>query len=163
MIVVSRSIDWVAARKSNITWANQELKTMSQDENPESRDSVENAYMLFSGILSILAMSPIEQCTSMGNYHVAWELRHDGLDVDYLLGQRLIEFTDEQRKWMQKLSLALHSLTEDAISCGTTLEANLLGLQNQEWDSIREIAKKMIPVLAPRTLESRKYFNLPLE
>ena len=125
------------------------------------RDAWENTYGIFIYTLSVLEMPPAEQCTEMGNYNVAWELQHDGFDVDYLLDQEVIKFTEDQKKEMRELSSALHALGGGALKYGPfTWEKNLEGMSNPGWQPVREIARKLIITLEPRTLENRKYLNM---
>jgi hypothetical protein len=123
------------------------------------RDLMENSYFYFVKTLSILAESPAEQCVAMDCYNVAWELRDDGLSVDYLIRQNVIEFTDDQIQGMKELSLALHALDREALKSGSR-EEQLKAMSNPGWQPVRDIAKKLIVSLAPRTLENRKFLNL---
>ena len=124
------------------------------------RESWENNYCLFISILSVLAMPPLEQCNSMGNYNTAWELRTDGMDVDYLLNQCVIEFTIEQKDLMRHLSLSLHALDTKLFINGDILENNLKDMEIETWQIVREIAKNLLTSLESKTFENRKYLNL---
>jgi hypothetical protein len=125
------------------------------------RELVENNYFYFVKTLSILAESPAEQCAVM-EYNVAWELQHDGLEVDYLIRQEVVKFTDYQIEGMKELSSALHALSGEALKgSGYAREEHLKAMSNPGWQLVRDIAKKLIESLEPRTLENRKYLNLP--
>lgn len=133
---------------------------MNEDGYDKDRDIFENFYRLFISTLYILSEYPLKQCTGMGNYNVAWELRDDGLSVDYLINQRIVQFTNEQIAKMTELSRALHALSNEAYRVrGLTREENLIAMNNPEWEQIRNIAKKLIQVLEPRTSENISYFK----
>ncbi len=133
---------------------------VSSRESLHNRDLMENSYYHFVKTLSILVKSPAEQCAEMGDYNVPFELRDDGLVVDYLIDQEIVKFTDDQIEGMKELSFALHALNGEALKRGRTREGNLSGMNNPRWQSVREIAKRLIVTLAPRTLENRKYLNM---
>jgi hypothetical protein len=125
------------------------------------RGLIENSYFYFVRTLAILAESPAEQCAVM-EYNVAWELQHDGLEVDHLLGQKVIKFTDDQIEGMKALSSALHALSGEALrGSGYAREEHLKATSNPGWQLVRDISKKLIVTLAPRTIENRKYLNMP--
>jgi hypothetical protein len=129
----------------------------------ESLDSdvVENDYFYFGKTLSILTESPAEQCAVM-EYNVAWELQHNGLMVDHLIRQEVVKFSDDQIEGMKELSSALHALSGEALrGSGYAREEHLKAMSNPEWQLVRDIAKKLIVTLAPRTVENRKFLNMP--
>lgn len=133
---------------------------MRQDTSLNNKDLMENSYYYFIETLSTLAKSSADQCAAMGDYNVAFELRDDGLVVDDLIGQEIIEFTPDQMEGMKELSLALHALSDEALKGGSTREDNSKGMSNPEWQLVREIAKKLMVILASRTLENRNYLNM---
>jgi hypothetical protein len=93
-------------------------------------------------------------------YNVAWELRDDGLEVDYLIRQEVVKFTDDQIKGMKELSSALHALGGEALKgSGFAREEHLKAMSDPGWQVVRDIAKKLLVTLASRTLENRKYFE----
>jgi hypothetical protein len=123
------------------------------------RELVENYYFYFVKTLSILAESPAEQCAVM-KYNVAWELQRDGFEVDYLIRQEAVKFTGDQIEGMKELSSALHALSGEALKgSGYAREDHLKAMSNPGWQSVRDIAKRLIVALAPRTEENRKYFE----
>jgi hypothetical protein len=125
------------------------------------RDLIENSYFYFVKTLSILAESPAEQCAVM-EYNVAWELQHDGLEADHLIRQEVVKFTDDQIEGMKELSSALHALSGEALrGSGYAREEHLKAMSNPRWQLVRNIAKKLLVTLAPRTIENRKYLNMP--
>jgi len=97
---------------------------MNPDEISE-RELWENNYSVFISTVSVLAMPALEQCNIMDNYNVAWELRYDGLDVDYLLKQDIIYFTDDQKEVMHRLSISLNALNYESWICGAKKEIGL--------------------------------------
>ena len=122
---------------------------------------MENYYFYFVKTLSMLAESPAQQCAVM-EYNVAWELQHDGFDVDYLIRQEVIKFTDDQIEGMKELSSALHALSGEALKgSGYSREGHLQAMSNPGWQLVRDIANKLIVILAPRTIENRKNLNMP--
>jgi hypothetical protein len=133
---------------------------MSSRKSLHNKDLMENSYYYFVKTLSILTESPAEQCAKMGDYNTPFELRDDGLVVDYLIDQEIVKFTDDQIEGMKELSLALHALSGEVLKGGHTREDNLKGMNNPRWQSVREIAKRLLATLAPRTLENRKYLNM---
>jgi len=123
------------------------------------RELEENYYFYFVKTLSILAESPAQQCAVM-EYNVAWELQRDGFQVDYLIRQEVIKFTDDQIEGMKELSSALHALSGEALKgSGYAREEHLQAMSNPGWQLVRDIAKNLIVTLAPRTEENRKYFE----
>jgi hypothetical protein len=124
-------------------------------------DLIENSYFYFVKTLSILAESPAEQCAVM-EYNVAWELQHDGLEVDHLIRQEVVKFTDDQIEGMKELSSALHALSGEALrGSGYAREEHLKAMSDSGWQLVRDIARKLLVTLAPRTIENRKYLNMP--
>ncbi len=125
------------------------------------RELEENYYFYFVKTLSILAESPAQQCAVM-EYNVAWELQRDGFQVDYLIRQEVIKFTDDQIEGMKELSSALHALSGEALKgSGYAREEHLQAMSNPGWQLVRDIAKKLIVSLEPRNLENRRYLNMP--
>ncbi len=123
------------------------------------RELEENYYFYFVKTLSILAESPAQQCAVM-EYNVAWELQRDGFQVDYLIRQEVIKFTNDQMEGMKELSSALHALSGEALKGSSyAREEHLQAMSNLGWQLVRDIAKKLIVTLAPRTEENRKYFE----
>jgi hypothetical protein len=133
---------------------------MSSNDSYNTRDLMENSYYYFNETLSILSKSPVEQCTAMGDYNVAFELRDDGLLVDNFIGQEIIEFTPDQLEGMKKLSSVLSELSDEALKGGHTREDNLKGISNPEWQLVRETAKNLMKILDSRTIENRKYLKM---
>jgi hypothetical protein len=132
---------------------------MTASDEISERDRWENTYFYFVKTLSILADSPAEQCAVMDYYNVAWELKDDGLVVDYLMRQDVIKFSDDQIEGMKELSSALHPLCGEALKGGRAREDHLQAMSDPGWQAVRDIARKLLVTLGPRTLENRKYFE----
>ena len=131
------------------------------DETHDDLDEWENAYFSFLRTLEILNKPVSEQCEEMANYNVAWELRDEALDVDYLIPQKTLAFTDEQLRMMQEFSRALHAMRAPSfLEKGGTREENLKMMEHPDWQSVREIAKKLVVVLASRTEVNYRYLNM---
>jgi hypothetical protein len=63
---------------------------------------------------------------------------------------------------MKELSSALHALSGEALrGSGYAREEHLKAMSNPGWQLVRDIAKKLLVTLASRTIENRKYLNMP--
>lgn len=123
-------------------------------------DLINNCYYYFIETLAVLIKSPEEQCRIMKNYNVAYELKTDALSVDCLLNQNIIEFTEEQKKFMLDLSKRLHDLPEQVL-IGSDKEAeNLNSMNNPCWNDIKEASINLLALLKAVTEQNHRYFQV---
>lgn len=132
---------------------------MKDDKQDSEKDFLENSYYHFVETLTVLGMDAAGQCAAMGNVNVAWELKDEGLDVDYLRRQTCMTFTEEQSNCMGELSRALHEIPDVLLVGSNDRSANIASLRHPSWDEVRRIAKQLLLLLESKTKENLEYFH----
>lgn len=107
--------------------------------------------------LDVLARPAEEQCELMGDYNTAWELRDDALAGHYLLGSGL--FTDQQEAAILEFLAAIVPVPVNDMPAGSGRAANLEAMQNPAWVPIRDLAGRLLTILAPVTAANRVYLG----
>jgi hypothetical protein len=116
-----------------------------------------NAYSGFAFTLSVLTRPAEEQCELMGDYNTAWELKDDSLAGRYLIGSGL--FTDQQEAAILEFLAVIEPVPVSDMPSGPGRAANLAAMRNSAWEPIRQIAERLVAVLAPVTAANREYLG----
>ena len=116
------------------------------------------SYRVFINALEVLAASPEEQCAMMGNYNVAWELKHDVAAGKYLTNRGYL--SPEQESWLHALAGAVGAVPDQVLPAGGELAANLAAMKHASWIPLRTIARQVLDVLRSFTLENAKYLRM---
>jgi hypothetical protein len=117
-----------------------------------------SGYRVFVQAVAMLASSAEEQCVSMGDYNVAWELKDDVCSGKYMVG--LGYLSPEQETWVLALVGALDAVPAQVLPAGAGRETNLLAMQHPSWVPLRVIAAHTLEALRPFTDENAKYLHL---
>ena len=117
-----------------------------------------NAYDVFLFTLEALASPAEKQCELLGDYNTAWELRDDALAGHYLIGSGL--FTDQQETAVLEFLAAIDPVPVNDMPSGAGRAANLAAMRNLAWEPIRDLARRLLAILAPVTAANRAYLGL---
>jgi len=102
----------------------------------------------FVQALEVLAEDASEQCRLMGNFNVAWELKHDVLAGESLLNDPLSRANSDQRHSLEELFRELRELPGDAVNQPNTVAGNLKAMSHPSWASARSRAKAALEMLS---------------
>ncbi len=103
------------------------------------------AYRSFINATETLTADPLTQCQWMGDYNVAWEVKHDVSAGQSLLGQG--ELTPEQEEEISNLVSALQTIPTEILDSGVGRESNLIAMSHPSWHPIRAQAASVLKVL----------------
>ena len=131
---------------------------MSSDNLAKDEEEFHTAYRVFLDALGMLAMPAQQQCVAMGNFNVAWELKHDVAAGKYLVGRGYLN--PEQEAWIAALAGAVEAVPVQVLPAGAESEANLTAMQHASWVPLRVIAAEVLEALSPFTTQNAKYLKL---
>ena len=117
-----------------------------------------SGYRVWVQAVQMLALSPEEQCASMGDYNVAWELKDDVQAGKYFAGQGYLN--SEQECWVLALTGALEAVPAQVLPAGAGREINLVAMQHPSWVPLRAIAALVLRAIESFTAENARYLNL---
>jgi hypothetical protein len=120
-------------------------------------DEFLSSYRIFVNALEMLSYPAERQCTSMGNFNVAWELKDDVARGKYLIGRGYL--TAEQEAWIGALIAALEPVPTQTLPAGDRPEANLEAMRHASWVPLRTVAVHVLGALQPFTNENAKYLG----
>lgn len=130
---------------------------MSDPSQISASEASHNAYAVFAFTLDVLARPAEKQCELMGDYNTAWELRDDALAGHYLIGSGL--FTDQQEAAVLEFLAAIGPVPVNDMPSGAGRAVNLIAMQNSTWEPIRDLAERLLAILAPVTVANRAYLG----
>ncbi len=110
---------------------------LAQDE-----EEFHSSFRIYLNAIELLAASPEEQSRMMGNYNVAWELREDVQNGQYLLGRGYLDETEEQ--WIAALAAALEPLKSLVLPSGPRVSANIQAMSHPAWEPRRFLAAEVL-------------------
>ena len=131
---------------------------MSDPSQISALEASHNAYDVFLFTLEALASPAEKQCELLGDYNTAWELRDDALAGHYLIGSGL--FTDQQETAVLEFLAAIDPVPVNDMPSGAGRAANIAAMQNLAWEPIRDLALRLLAILAPVTAANRAYLGL---
>ncbi|MGR4869681.1 hypothetical protein ACIPRI_12535 [Variovorax sp. LARHSF232] len=117
-----------------------------------------SAYRVFIDALRMLGSTAAEQCESMGDFNVAWELKDDAKAGKYLVGRGYLNA--EQEAWLCALAGALDAVPAQVLPAGTGRANNLAAMSHPSWIPLRVMASHALEALAPFTTENSKFLGL---
>jgi len=117
-----------------------------------------SAYRVFLDAVRMLASSVAEQCESMGDFKVAWELKDDVKGGRYLVGRGYLNA--EQEAWLSALAGALDAVPAQVLPSRGGRELNMAAMSHPSWIPLRVIASHVLEALSPFTSENSKYLGL---
>jgi hypothetical protein len=104
-----------------------------------------------------LALEPDAQCHAEGDYNVAQELRYEIIIGRCLNGKGKLSAVEE--KALGELAAAADALPKDALLFANGHAPNVEVMRNLAWAPLRVAAATLIPLLEPRAVENRAYFE----
>jgi hypothetical protein len=104
-----------------------------------------------------LALEPDAQCRAEGDYNVAQELQYEIIIGRCLIGKGKLTAVEE--KAIGDLAAAADALPKDALLIANGHAPNVEVMRNPAWAPLRLAAATLIPLLEPRAMESRAYFQ----
>lgn len=117
-----------------------------------SRDELfTNAVFYFVQALEIAARSAADQCEYFDDYNVAWELRDELSNVNFLINEFREKFTDDELVKLNEIRKALEAIPDSVMAEAKTREENLLALENPVWGPIRTQALIGIEIFKKRS------------
>jgi hypothetical protein len=112
----------------------------------EDDEAFYNAFRVYFMTVEILAAQPDEQCSLMGDYNVAWELKDDAQAGLYLLKRGYLSEGEEEA--VTRLSLTLNEVDTQSLPAGPGRAVNLQAMQHPTWMPVRAVAAETILKLA---------------
>lgn len=122
------------------------------------KEAFHSEYRVFVDALEMLAASASEQCSAMGDYNVAWELKEDAKAGQYLLNRGYLN--PEQEAWVAALAGALDAVPAQVLPAGAGRDISLAAMSHPSWVPLRAIATHVLESLRPLTVENAKYLGL---
>lgn len=106
-------------------------------------------YRVFVNAVEMTAMPPEQQCETMGDFNVAWELKHDVEAGKLLTGRGYLSAVQEA--WILALVGAVQTVPEQVLPAGSGRERNLVAMRHPSWVPLRAIAAHVLDSLQPFT------------
>lgn len=123
---------------------------VSNDRSRMSDDHVPDTYRVFAEALAILASTAEEQCESVSDFNVAWELKDEVQAGQYLVGKGHLDA--EQEAWILALVCALDAVPATTLPAGSGRASNLAAMQHPAWIPLRVLARHALEALPPTLL-----------
>ena len=131
---------------------------MTEQPGISDEEAFHNSYRGFAVSLRLLAAPAIEQCETMDNFTVAWELKDDVSAGAYLVGRGYL--SPVQEAWVGALVGALAVADTQVLPSGASREANLAAMQSPCWEPLRFLASEVLRQLEPSTVTNALYLGL---
>jgi hypothetical protein len=110
--------------------------------------------------LDVMTMDPVGQCTTWGNYNVAWklvsDLKADAKAIIEMPGSYLSEY---QKQQVTRFLTRLNDVPESLHVSATTITANQAAMRHPCWVPLREAASVLIQVLETAANRNNEYFH----
>lgn len=116
-------------------------------------DSFTTALFYFVQALDIATQSAVNQCEYFGDYNVAWELRDELSNVNFIVNEYPENFTDDELIKLKKISKALAAIPDSVFVEAKTRKENLIALENPAWEPIRTLSLISIEIFKKRSSE----------
>jgi hypothetical protein len=120
----------------------------------EDEDEFHSSFRIYLNALEMLASSPEDQCSQMGDYNVAWELKEDVQNGKYLVGRGYLEEAEEH--WIKALCGALQGINTFVLPSGAGREVNLQAMSLPVWRPARFLAAEVLRQLSRAARENSK-------
>ena len=117
-----------------------------------------SSYRVFIRAVEVLSYPAEKQCSAMGDYNVAWEMKDDVAAGKYLAGRGYL--SPEQEAWVIALVGALEAIPAQVLPAGAGRASNLEAMRHASWVPLRAIASQTLEALRPFTVTNAKYLQL---
>jgi hypothetical protein len=121
----------------------------SENKLKDEKETFEQLFFSFWQSLNLISKDPETQCKTMGNYNVAWELKDEVLDGQYLIPLPGKFLSDEQKLAIKQFLVELNKIPSDVLQEATSPEENILAMSNSCWRPIRKHASILLRILEP--------------
>ena len=124
---------------------------MSKEKNQsnEDKETFEQLFYSFWQALYLLSKDAVTQCNEMGNYNVAWELKDDVFQGNYLVSLPGEFLTDGQRMAIKQFLSEINKIPNSVLKEAKSYEENILAMNNSCWAPIRKHASILLKTLEP--------------
>ncbi|MHC1743542.1 MAG: hypothetical protein AB9873_10980 [Syntrophobacteraceae bacterium] len=110
--------------------------------------------------LEVMAMEPVELCSTWGNYNVAWELvadlNSDGSDV---VTMECSYLSEEQKHGIRRFLEGLLGTPRALLVSATSVEANQKAMSDPAWLPHKRAASELLKVLESAAARNKSYFS----
>jgi len=117
-----------------------------------------NAYCHFVEALKVLAEDADAQCVLMGNYNVAWEIKHD-VSAGFWLLNLPSELTQRERDGIAGIVTALDQIPPPVLEGDTTAAGNQRAMHHPCWVPLRARAAALLTLLSGATSRNEAFFR----
>ncbi|MBR8297029.1 hypothetical protein KDW63_22865 [Burkholderia cenocepacia] len=118
-----------------------------------------NSYYYFVEALKILAADADSQCDVMGNYNVAWELKHNVSAGLCMLTLPSRELTKQQRDGIAGIVAALDEIPDSVLGGGTNAVVNKRAMHHPCWTPLRTRAAELLTLLGSVTSRNEAFLQ----
>lgn len=122
-------------------------------------DAFANGFFYFIQAIKILSADAKVQCTCMGNYNVAWELKSDVSAGAYLLNLPSAPLTQEEQDGIVAMVAALKEVPTSLLIEATTEAANKKAMSHPCWIPLRAHAAELLRLLAAATQRNESFLG----
>jgi len=124
----------------------------------EDKDEFHSSLRIYLNAVEMLAAPAEDQCQMMGDYNVAWELKEDVQNGQYLVGRGYLSEGEEQ--WVLALARALDAVNTQVLPAGPGRAANLAAMSRPAWEPHRYLAAEVLRQLSASASANAKYLGL---
>jgi hypothetical protein len=117
-----------------------------------------SSYRVFIRAIEVLSYPAEQQCSAMGDYNVAWEMKEDAAAGKYLVGRGYL--SPSQEAWVSALAAALEAVPAQVLPAGKGRDKSLEAMRHPSWVPLRAIAVQTLEALHPFTTANSKYLQL---
>lgn len=117
-----------------------------------------NSYYYFVKALKILAAEADRQCALMGNFNVAWEIKHDVSAGLWLLNLPS-NLSQQERDGISGIVAALEQIPASVFEGGATATANRRAMKHPCWIPLRARASELLTLLSSATSRNEAFFR----
>ena len=123
----------------------------------EDIDAFHNSFRAYLDAVEMLAAEPEDQCSMMGDYNVAWELKDDVQAGCYLLGRGHLSASEERA--ISSLVSALNEVDTQVLPAGAGREVNVRAMSHPSWIPSRHLAAEVLRELQGASARAASFFR----
>jgi hypothetical protein len=124
----------------------------------EDKDEFHSSLRIYLNALEMLAAPAEEQCQMMGDYNVAWELKEDVQNGQYLVSRGYLSEDEEQ--WILALARAFDAVNTQVLPAGPGRAASLAAMSRPAWEPHRYLAAEVLRQLSKLATANAEYLAL---